>query len=191
MCAGKRSSWEPKALDRLYGDCLEDRMALPIATVSSMYEKRLLMVYRAVHGRWPLTILGTTVDALSLHDVQFGLCEWDKYERYRLKQGKVRKYGERTCIFTNFHRRDGHKRKARTGYPDAERRGGQAGRRGLSQPVTTHSRGTATVMALASTPVPKAIASSGQSRTHDVLSESDAEMSVAEVVCAARRGRLV
>ena len=140
------------------------------------------MVYRAVRGRWPLAILGTTVDALSLHDVQFGLCEWDKYERYRLKQGKVRKYGERNCIFTNFQRRDGCKKKARTGYPDEECNRGQSGLRGLSRPLTTRSRGTATVTS--SSPA-------GHSHTPDVLSESDAEMSIAEVVRAARRDRLV
>ena len=153
------------------------------------------MVYRAIYGRWPPTMLGMAVDALSLHDVQFSLCEWDKYERYRLKQGKVRKHGERTCIFTNFQHRSDCKKKARAGYaaanPGEKCSRGPSGLRGLSRPATTRGRGTDAEMTLASAPGPGAIASSGRSQPPDVLSESDAEMSVAQVVRAAQRGRLV
>ena len=85
-----------KALDRLYGDYLENRPELPGATASSLYEERLLVVYRSVRRRWPSTMSGMAVEPLSLHDVQFSLREWDKYERHRLSQGRGRKYGEET-----------------------------------------------------------------------------------------------
>lgn len=43
-----------------------------------------------VHGRVNVELVGTGIKPLTAHDVQFCLCEFDKYERTRLGQGHPR-----------------------------------------------------------------------------------------------------
>eukprot|EP00811_Abedinium_folium_P027938 NODE_4283_length_1910_cov_21.413909.p1 GENE.NODE_4283_length_1910_cov_21.413909~~NODE_4283_length_1910_cov_21.413909.p1 ORF type:complete len:490 (-),score=110.65 NODE_4283_length_1910_cov_21.413909:439-1836(-) len=52
----------------------------------------LLEVFKQRHEYWPQKIEGVRTADLELHDVQFQLCEFDKYERSKGKGGRVRRY---------------------------------------------------------------------------------------------------
>jgi len=56
-------------------------------------EAKFIHEVQEIHGqlaRWWDTMFGTLGDGLTAHDVQFCLCEFDKYERTRLGQGRPR-----------------------------------------------------------------------------------------------------
>lgn len=52
----------------------------------------LKALFQTWQGRWPKMLLGTEVAPLTLHDVQFQLCEFDKYQRAKHREGGFRPY---------------------------------------------------------------------------------------------------
>ena len=128
----------------------------------------------------------------------------------------AKKYGEVSCIFTNFQHSRSSKKRTRAGYTEADPgvkcRKGPSAHRGLSQPRRTryHSadesstydkfpscrrRVTTTVAAdtvpLASATGREANTSSSCSQPPNNLAESEDEMYVAQVVHAAQRNCLM
>ena len=55
-----------------------------LAELRALFEER--------HDRWPAQLLGVYVERLALHDVQFQLCKFDKYLRFKHHEGRVRLY---------------------------------------------------------------------------------------------------
>lgn len=65
----------------LYEDFTVNEVRIPEAKVL----KVIMSLYESQEGRWP-----SDWGRLSPHDIQFQLCEFDKYERVRLGQGRPR-----------------------------------------------------------------------------------------------------
>jgi len=81
-----------RGLNRLHG---RDTRRNANSTKSSCHDtflNELLQLWSKRREHWPDSILGEPVADLELHDVQFQLCEFDKYERVRLGEGKGRTY---------------------------------------------------------------------------------------------------
>ncbi|CAE8644458.1 unnamed protein product, partial [Polarella glacialis] len=60
--------------------------------IHTMFLGELQELFKQRHEYWGQSIEGEAAFELELHDVQFQLCEMDKYERERLKPGAVRVY---------------------------------------------------------------------------------------------------
>jgi len=79
------NQWSPagpgarRGLNRLFGRRLEKNI-VPKQALEEMQE-----IYEYRHNFWPLGWVG-----LDLSDIQFQLCEFDKYERVRLGEGRPR-----------------------------------------------------------------------------------------------------
>eukprot|EP00930_Biecheleria_cincta_P038328 TRINITY_DN26342_c0_g1_i1.p1 TRINITY_DN26342_c0_g1~~TRINITY_DN26342_c0_g1_i1.p1 ORF type:complete len:574 (-),score=109.18 TRINITY_DN26342_c0_g1_i1:86-1807(-) len=74
---GRKVNWNDTCNDQEVG-------ALFLEELKDLYDQRL--------EHWGSMIEGYATFELELHDVQFQLCEFDKYERARLHQGAVRVY---------------------------------------------------------------------------------------------------
>lgn len=83
-----------RGLNRLHGRpvkwCIMD--SSPAKQHEFLAEIRELFEGRHENGHWPTSLLGLELADLVLHDVQFQLCEFDKYQRALYQEGRFRVY---------------------------------------------------------------------------------------------------
>ncbi|CAJ1344281.1 unnamed protein product [Effrenium voratum] len=84
-----------RSLNRLHGRPTKFNAYSSSRMAREHFEAELLAIYEQRHQYWnPRRLIDGVCPAgeLALHDVQFQLCEFDKYERARLDEGYVRRY---------------------------------------------------------------------------------------------------
>ncbi|OLQ15503.1 hypothetical protein AK812_SmicGene236 [Symbiodinium microadriaticum] len=84
-----------RGLNRLHGRPTNAQAYSHSQAISDKFIQELLAIYAQRTAHWnPSDLIEDLSPAgeLMLHDVQFQLCEFDKYERARLEQGRVRRY---------------------------------------------------------------------------------------------------
>jgi len=64
----------------------------PAVEQDFLAELKELFERRKEEGFWPKMLLDMNVQELTLHDIQFQLCEFDKYQRAKYQEGRVRHY---------------------------------------------------------------------------------------------------
>jgi len=99
-CCNDLSTWcivgpgARRGLNRLLGREVDLLAYCPAAKTQEAFlvEMHKLFAARKRGGRWPSQIRGVTQPDLLLHDVQFSLCEFDKYERAKYREGRIRRF---------------------------------------------------------------------------------------------------
>ena len=84
-----------RGLNRLHGRRVTETVCSNSKEIEQRFQVELLAVFAGRHHWWdPAKLIDgqTAQGEISLHDVQFALCEFDKYERARCGQGFVRLY---------------------------------------------------------------------------------------------------
>ncbi|CAE7405833.1 unnamed protein product [Symbiodinium natans] len=81
-----------RGLNRLHGRRVNWNAYCDDAEIAQQFFVELCAVFRERDKYWHGNLEGSPVFELELHDVQFQLCELDKYERERKQPGHVRAY---------------------------------------------------------------------------------------------------
>eukprot|EP00811_Abedinium_folium_P033816 NODE_6750_length_1642_cov_5.340594.p1 GENE.NODE_6750_length_1642_cov_5.340594~~NODE_6750_length_1642_cov_5.340594.p1 ORF type:complete len:524 (+),score=135.22 NODE_6750_length_1642_cov_5.340594:200-1573(+) len=81
-----------RALNRLCGRSLSEDTHGGGEHLQGHFFAMLSEVFEQRHEYWPKNIEGVPTADLELHDVQFQLCEFDKYQRSKGKAGRERRY---------------------------------------------------------------------------------------------------
>ena len=82
-----------RGLNRLNSRSLDFRIKDSSPEAQEMFMRDLISVYNQRHEQWPDSIEGFPAGPIELHDVQFALCEFDKFEKLRIGgQGNRRPY---------------------------------------------------------------------------------------------------
>ena len=84
---GARRGW-----NRLHGRQLNQNVWSNSPKHQEAFLEETIAIFQERKNMWPELILGQPSICLTLHDIQFQLCEYDKYERVRLREGQARKY---------------------------------------------------------------------------------------------------
>jgi len=81
-----------RGLNRLAGRPYKYGVTNSSSAIDQDFLRELKELFEERHSRWPTKILDVDVAKLALHDVQFQLCEFDKYLRAMHHEGRVRLY---------------------------------------------------------------------------------------------------
>jgi hypothetical protein len=81
-----------RGLNRIHGREVRHNAYSPDQSLAQRFLQELLELFEQRKSSWPEYIEGVATEKLELHDVQFQLCEIDKYERARLAEGRIRPY---------------------------------------------------------------------------------------------------
>merc|ERR1712070_867992 len=81
-----------RGLNRLKGRPVNHGVTDYTPTQEQAFLKELKDLWESRKKYWKEELLGERVQDLTLHDVQFQLCEFDKYLRAKYREGRVREY---------------------------------------------------------------------------------------------------
>jgi len=81
-----------RGLNRLAGRATSHAVERTKSEQVSIFYKEAMSLFEEVKTKWPGTILNVKVERLHLHDIQFQLCEFDKYQRVKSGYMKGKRY---------------------------------------------------------------------------------------------------